>query len=234
MSAFRFLVQTSNLESDESLQDFLRWKCPGVTIFADTSDKEQERHVTWYQCRSGEVQNVVGLHPTRSSNAPEEDQKAALLDEFPHFHPNVLKLLEKAEEVKCWKLAYYEPFRSWTYRNVALIGDAAHPMLPFGGQAANQAIEDAGAIGRLMKDVHQASEVESRLQLFEKVRIRRASMIQILSSTRVGREKTVQHKLWNYAEPGATSVPQTFGDRIEQAFSFDVLGACDRILQEPI
>ena len=77
-------------------------------------------------------------------------------------------------------------------------------MLPFGGQAANQALEDSGALGALFHDSNiTTNEIPARLKLFEKVRRNRASTIQMLSSTRVGQEPTVEAILWNYAEPGA-------------------------------
>ena len=77
-------------------------------------------------------------------------------------------------------------------------------MLPFGGQAANQALEDSGALGALFRDSNITwTELSRRLDLFERIRRNRAATIQILSSTRVGQEPTVEAKLWEYAEPGA-------------------------------
>ena len=74
-------------------------------------------------------------------------------------------------------------------------------MLPFSGQAANCAMEDAGALGYLFRSVHDSAAVEGRLPLFELARKNRVSRIQILSSVRVGREKEVEHKLKKYADP---------------------------------
>jgi salicylate hydroxylase len=51
MSAFRFLIPTSKLQVDPSLEKLLRWKSPGATIFADTVDQERERHLVWYPCQ---------------------------------------------------------------------------------------------------------------------------------------------------------------------------------------
>lgn len=81
---------------------------------------------------------------------------------------------------------------------MVLIGDAAHPMLPFGGQGANQAIEDAGALGYLLTGISSTStpdELASRLAAFEKVRINRASLIQTLSKVRVGKEKEIEDEV---------------------------------------
>lgn len=127
-----------------------------------------------------------------------------------------------AEDVGVWELPYYEPFNRWTRNNAVLVGDAAHPvglsadrpplfcapvslalqMLPFGAQGANQAIEDAGALGVLFDAVQAGCQVHERLELFEKIRRKRASMIQVLSSVRIGREQAVTDALLQFADPG--------------------------------
>ena len=174
------------------------------------------------------------------------------------FQARVLQLIKTSslgENVKCWQLEYYDPFPRWALHNIVLIGDAAHPvrllflqlnlshslltdilkMLPFGGQAANQALEDAAALGVLLKGVSTSAEVPQRLQIFEDIKRKRTAVIQILSSVRVGREETVQDKLRQFAEPTSggkliakgllpyrglqpsVDVPKTFAERIDHA-----------------
>lgn len=232
VSAFRLLIPTKKLKdhASESLSGLLKTKVQGSTLIADTSEKVKERHIIWYGCRGGEVQNIVGIYPTRFSEDPSSDPKGFLLAEFGHFHEDVIELLNYAEDVSCWRLAYYEPFSHWTLHNIALIGDAAHPMLPFSGQAANQAMEDAGALGALFKGVSTSAEVSQRLQIFESVKRNRTAMIQVLSSARAGLEYTVADKLRQYAEPGS-EIPKSHGDRTHFAYSFDVFRACEDALQ---
>lgn len=74
-------------------------------------------------------------------------------------------------------------------------------MLPFGGQGANQAIEDAGALGALFSNGETAEHVLSRLSLFEQVRRLRASRVQTTSRVRLGKEKEVEAQLRQYADP---------------------------------
>ncbi len=74
-------------------------------------------------------------------------------------------------------------------------------MLPFSGQGANSAMEDGGALGHLFRDIRDPAAVEERLPLFELVRKSRVSRIQILSSVRAGREKEVEQRLKEYADP---------------------------------
>ena len=78
-------------------------------------------------------------------------------------------------------------------------------MLPFGGQGANQAIEDAGALGALLQNA-SANDLPHFLNQFEEVRRLRASRVQILSKTRLGKEKDVEAELRCYADPPGTGL----------------------------
>ena len=87
-------------------------------------------------------------------------------------------------------------------------------MLPFGGQGSNQALEDAGALGYLLNDVHEESEIGKRLEMFETVRRKRASRVQILSRVRVNKEQDVREELLPYADPsGSGKSSRANGDR---------------------
>ena len=116
MSAFRFLLPTKLLLQSQELSNLLKWKTDGATIIADTKDTEKERHMVWYSCQryrrrpmsfdaylrltsvSGEVQNFVGIHPSRSTNQcssdPIVDEKAPMLHEFAHFNPAILEIIK--------------------------------------------------------------------------------------------------------------------------------------------
>ncbi|MCJ1251162.1 hypothetical protein MMC30_008393 [Trapelia coarctata] len=86
-------------------------------------------------------------------------------------------------------------------------------MLPFGGQGANQAIEDGGVLGVLFKDASVA-DVPKRLKDFEDLRIERVAPIQILSGTRFGREMDIQHLLEKYEKPSSKAMPRSLQERL--------------------
>ena len=71
-------------------------------------------------------------------------------------------------------------------------------MLPFGGQGANQAIEDAGALGVVLKGVNKTSDVSKRLKIFESVRRLRATRSQIMSKVPVNFESQVAEEVKQY------------------------------------
>ena len=53
-----------------------------------------------------------------------------------------------------------DPVDQWSFGRVSLLGDAAHPMLPFGSNGAGQAILDVEALGEALKgsiDLHVLS-----------------------------------------------------------------------------
>ena len=82
-------------------------------------------------------------------------------------------------------------------------------MLPFSGQGATQAIEDAGAISILFKDLSSAKDIPARLALFEKVRTKRAARVQVVSKVTVGKEREVEEELEQYLEDGIVGTSPT-------------------------
>ena len=53
LSAFRFLIPTTELQKDPEIVKLLKWKCVGPTVMADTreTNPDRERHMVWYECQ---------------------------------------------------------------------------------------------------------------------------------------------------------------------------------------
>jgi len=92
----------------------------------------------------------------------------------------------KATEIKRWHLYSRKPLSSFVYGRMILIGDAAHPILPFAAQGANAALEDAGALLCLFKDIKSVEQLPHRIQIFDEIRRMRASRIQTISTVPPG------------------------------------------------
>jgi 2-polyprenyl-6-methoxyphenol hydroxylase-like FAD-dependent oxidoreductase len=87
--------------------------------------------------------------------------------------PEVLRLARDREVLR-HPLHDRPPAHRWTAGRVGLLGDAAHPMLPFLGQGACQAIEDAVALGEA---VGAHGPTPQALRAYEDARRRRATML---------------------------------------------------------
>ncbi|KAI0835816.1 putative salicylate hydroxylase [Hypoxylon sp. FL0890] len=227
MSAFRFMIPTEDLKDDPYFQELQKTKGRGNSVLADTT-AQTERHMVWYTCRSGQVQNFAGIHDSTLSDVA--DLKTLMLEEFSHYHPSLLHILKVAPNVTDWPLSYHDPLPTWHRGKIVLVGDAAHPMLPFGAQGANQAIEDAGALGALFGSGESVADLSNRLALFEQVRRLRASRVQSLSRVRLGREKEVEDRVRQYAEPPGSDVPTSFLERLAHDYKIDVFEICKQAL----
>lgn len=69
--------------------------------------------------------------------------RAEVLALYAGWHYQVQQLIAGAEQVFKWALFDRPPLATWTRGRVTLLGDAAHPMLPYLAQGASQSIEDA-------------------------------------------------------------------------------------------
>ncbi|MDT2050001.1 MAG: FAD-dependent monooxygenase [Planktomarina sp.] len=65
---------------------------------------------------------------------------------------NLIEIMEKTEVVTEYPMVDRNPLSSWTKGNVALLGDAAHPMYPIGANGASQAILDAWSIAHCLSE----------------------------------------------------------------------------------
>jgi len=104
------------------------------------------RHVVSYPLRGGSLTNIVAVLERRDWAREGWDHPGEATDlhrEFAMFCPQVRKLLAQVTSPHIWGLFRHPVARHWHGHRCALVGDAAHPMLPFLAQGASMAIEDA-------------------------------------------------------------------------------------------
>ncbi|MEU7550879.1 FAD-dependent monooxygenase [Streptomyces sp. NPDC044571] len=104
---------------------------------------------------------------------------------FTGWNSEVGALAAAAEEVHHWALFDRDCVGGWCTGRVALAGDAAHPMVPFLSQGANQAIEDAAVLAALLRDC-DPDQVPAALRRYEEVRLPRAAAVHRRSRERGG------------------------------------------------
>ena len=92
------------------------------------------------------------------------------------FHPEAQALLGAVDEVMRSALHIREPMPQWSKGRVTILGDAAHPMVPFMAQGACMAIEDAIVLARALDE--GAADVPAALTAYEDSRRDRTAAIQ--------------------------------------------------------
>lgn len=104
------------------------------------------RHVVTYPLRGGQLRNIVAVEE-RTKWAEESwsltDDPLALRIAFDDFVPEVRGWLDQIERPNLWGLFRHPVAARWHGQGAVLLGDAAHPTLPFLAQGANMALEDA-------------------------------------------------------------------------------------------
>jgi len=141
-------------------------------------------HVIAYYLRRGEIVNFVGLveddawrDESWTVRAPWERLKA----DFAPWNPTVQTLIDAMDKDQCYRWAMYDraPVSGWSTAHVTLLGDAAHPTLPFMAQGAAMAIEDGMVLARALE---ATPSIARALELYERSRRERTARIQIGSS----------------------------------------------------
>lgn len=96
---------------------------------------------------------------------------------YADFHPEARALLAPVTDVTKSALHVREPMAHWSKGRATLLGDAAHPMVPFMAQGACMAVEDAVVLARALEGKSRA-DVPAALRSYEAARLERTAAIQ--------------------------------------------------------
>jgi salicylate hydroxylase len=115
----------------------------------------QGRHFLHYLVRGGTLVNFVGVVDGQAwsqESWSELGERSQLAADFPGWPEPVAALIGAVDH--CWRWAIHDrpPLPHWSHGRVSLLGDAAHPTVPFLAQGAGMAIEDACALARWLDD----------------------------------------------------------------------------------
>jgi salicylate hydroxylase len=138
-----------------------------------------------YGVRRGDLVNIVAHYEDATYQHESwiaECDRAEIQERYRRWHPALLEIFAAGNVWYKWALYDRDPIPAWTKGRATVLGDAAHPMLPYLGQGAGQAIEDgcvlAAALDKLRVDPVRA------LQLYELSRRPRASRVVLTSRSR--------------------------------------------------
>jgi salicylate hydroxylase len=145
--------------------------------------------VNRYPVRNGELLNFVAFAERREWSAEGWSIRSTvqeLLDEFEGWTPWVRRFMELVPShlLFKWGLFDREPLASWSKGRITLLGDAAHPVLPFLGHGAVLAIEDGVVLARAFA---ASDTVVEGLARYEAARRERAAFV-VHESRKAGRQ----------------------------------------------
>lgn len=164
--------------------------------------------ITRYYIRHGTVVNVVCIAKTDAWQEEGWTTPATtdeLLREYEGWHEDTIGLIKILPEDSLYKWALFDrdPLPVWSQGRVTLLGDAAHPMLPFHGMGAAMALEDAVVLARCFE---AADSIEEAFTRYEGARVERANKV-LLGSRAMG------HWFQNTDPDNFTGFPGTNGSR---------------------
>jgi 2-polyprenyl-6-methoxyphenol hydroxylase-like FAD-dependent oxidoreductase len=141
-------------------------------------------HLVAYPISSARQINVVAVVPGTWNrpgwNAPGEGQELKSIFDASRW-PGPARMLIGAVDVwQRWALFTMPEDVEWTSGSIALLGDAAHAMLPFAAQGAGMAIEDAAVLAKVLSEgaLETAAQVGASLRRYEKLRRSRVIRVQ--------------------------------------------------------
>ncbi|MEI8152021.1 MAG: FAD-dependent monooxygenase [Hyphomicrobiales bacterium] len=164
---FRAMIPASKLPPNHILPQMTIWIGPNG-------------HIVTYLVRGGTMVNLVAFmavpHWVEESWS-NESAASDLVAAYPGVHSELKVVLDSVDRCFKWGLFDRDPLPTWSQGRITLLGDAAHPMLPFLGQGAAAAIEDGYVLAREL--ALSPGDIGVALQAYEAQRIPRTSRIQL-------------------------------------------------------
>ncbi len=179
-------------------------------------------HLVHYFVSRGRLLNFVGWTEHDSWNREDWTDRATIeraLAAFAGWHGQVRRIITAADACFIWALFDRDPLVRWSVGNTTLLGDACHPMYPFMGQGAAQAIEDGAALAACL--AAGADDPAAALRRYEQLRLPRVTRLQDMSRA----NKTRFHLRDGLAQEARDAEWAKAGDRSPEAlrwlFEFD-------------
>ena len=134
--------------------------------------------------RRGELINVVSHYDDATyqheSWITECDQRG--VERYAGWHESLERLFSASDTWYKWALYDRDPIPHWTSGRATVLGDAAHPMLPYLGQGACQAVEDGCVLAAALAATPE--DLPAALARYDRARRPRASAVVLAARAR--------------------------------------------------
>lgn len=138
-----------------------------------------DKHAVIYFLRGGTLLNFVAaieLDEWIEESWTQKRPWAELKAELAGWHPDIQTIVDSVDRGECyrWALNVHPHLDRWHTRRAVLLGDAAHPTLPYLAQGAAMAVEDGAVLARALGE---ASSIDAAIGLYERNRMPRTRRI---------------------------------------------------------
>jgi 2-polyprenyl-6-methoxyphenol hydroxylase-like FAD-dependent oxidoreductase len=167
-TTYRSVIPTDQMPED------LRWNA--ATLWAGP-----KCHIVHYPLSGWKVFNLV---VTYHNDAPEPVAGKPVSDDevmrgFAHVHARAQAIIRHGRNWRLWVLCDRDPTERWVDGRVALLGDAAHPMMQYFAQGACMALEDAVCLSHMLDAC--PDDPAAALQRYGAQRFPRTARVQLQS-----------------------------------------------------
>jgi salicylate hydroxylase len=169
--AWRGTIETTQLPREYTSRRVQLWMGP-------------DAHLVAYPISGGRMINVVAVVPGTWNrpgwSAPGEPNEVKNAFEPSRWPGPARMVIGAVDEWRKWALFTVPEGGEWTGGAVALLGDAAHAMLPFAAQGAAMAIEDAAVLAKCLGEgaLDNPSGIPPALKRYERLRRARVARVE--------------------------------------------------------
>jgi salicylate hydroxylase len=188
-------------------------------------------HIVTYPISSSKVSFVAAIKT--SKEYVESWKMPGTLDELkadiPRSADKFLSFLDERSILYKWGVYTRPSVNKLCFDNLTLLGDAAHPIVPFIGQGGCLALEDAYAFGQLI--VNSEEDLQNTQTAYEDLRLQRIHKIKSLSE-RQGRLNHIQNPMLAIGRNMVIKYLPTIGmHSVNQVWNYDIDDALSKIKQ---
>lgn len=168
--AYRGAIPIEEIKDYARMDDVVMWIGPGM-------------HFVQYPVRRGELYNQVAVFESKRYTPDSDDwgTPEELDEAYSVCCPQVRHAVKFMQRHRRWAMLDRLPISQWTSGRLALLGDAAHPMLQYIAQGACQAIEDGACLAEQL--IAHGDDIPKVFSAYQAERTVRTAKVQTAART---------------------------------------------------